>query len=86
MGQGQVNLISPAYIGSYFEGPQQQRRCYGIMEPPLHTSKLGILGVVLFSSFNTTHFVEQESVVLSKCCMLHDMTFWPQMSYYQGFS
>ena len=36
--------------------------------------------------FNGTRWVAQEGVILSKCRILHDMTFWPQMSYYRGFS
>jgi hypothetical protein len=31
-----------------------------------------------------THLVAQESVLLPKCRILNNMTFWPQMSYYQG--
>ena len=41
---------------------------------------------VLFSPINMTRLVVQESVVLSKCHILHDMTLWFQMSYYQGVS
>ena len=29
--------------------------------------------------------VAQEGVVLSRCRILDNMTFWPQMSYYRGF-
>jgi hypothetical protein len=29
--------------------------------------------------------VVQESVVISGCRIMHNMMFWPQMSYYQGF-
>lgn len=40
----------------------------------------------MFSLFNMTHLVAQERVVLSNYRILDDMTFWPQMLYYQGFS
>ena len=30
------------------------------------------------------HLVAQESVILPKCRVLNNMTFWPQISYYQG--
>ena len=35
--------------------------------------------------FNMTRLVTQESVVLSECRILHNFTFWSQMSYYQEF-
>ena len=39
-----------------------------------------------YAPFEKIRIVVQESVVLSKCHTMHNMTFWPQMSYYQGFS
>ena len=33
-----------------------------------------------------TRLVAQESVALFKCHILGNMTFWPQMLYYRGFS
>ena len=38
------------------------------------------------SLFIKTRLVVQESVVMSICCKLGNMTFWPQMLYYWGFS
>ena len=40
---------------------------------------------ILFSPFSTTRSVAQESVILSECHIMHNMIFWPQMSYYLGF-
>ena len=46
----------------------------------------GTKSKTLFSPFNITCLVTQESVVLFKCCILHNIAFWSQMSYYRGFS
>ena len=35
--------------------------------------------------FNMAHLLTQEIVILSKCHILNNMAFWPQMSYYQVF-
>jgi hypothetical protein len=40
----------------------------------------------LFSLFNRTALLVQESVLSSKCCILDNMMFWSQMLYYQAFS
>ena len=41
---------------------------------------------ILFSPFNMTYLVTQESVIVSECGILDNMTLWAQMLYYQGFS
>ena len=40
---------------------------------------------LLFSPFTMKRLVAQESVVLSECCILHNMMFWSQMSYHRVF-
>ena len=37
------------------------------------------------SPFNMTRHVAEESVVISKCHILHNMTFWSQMAHYRRF-
>ena len=32
-----------------------------------------------------THLVTQESVILPKCHILHNMALWPQILYYENF-
>lgn len=39
-----------------------------------------------FSLFNVTHLVMEESVILFRCHIFNNMTFWPQMSNHQGIS
>ena len=35
--------------------------------------------------FNMTHLVMQEILLLFKCCIVNNMTIWPQVSYYRGY-
>ena len=46
-------------------------------------SCLPLVNEMLFSPFNMTCLVVQESFILSECHILHKMIFWPQMLYYQ---
>ena len=48
-------------------------------------SRLPLSNEVLFSLFNVTCSVVQESFILSECHVLHNTMFWPQMLYFRGF-
>ena len=73
-----TNLAPPNFIYTCLYSHQSMVGKQHTWKPTLTT--------LLFSLFNMTCLIMQESVVLSNCCILDDIILWPQMSYYRGFS